>query len=75
MRTLSLFEKYETNIDDVGGKRRNCWNILQWSKNDLKLRITPMETTGRECLTHNNVSCLELQNEILGQLFRILFRN
>ena len=33
---LFLFEKYETNIDDVGGKRRYCWNILQWSKNDFK---------------------------------------
>ena len=36
MRTLFLFEKYKTNIDDVGGKRRYCWNILQWSKNDFK---------------------------------------
>ena len=35
--TLFLLEKYETNIDDVGGKRR--WNILQWSKNNFKSKI------------------------------------
>ena len=37
LRTLFLLEKYETNIDDVGGKRR--WNILQWSKNNFKSKI------------------------------------
>ena len=29
-------EKYETNIDDLGGKRRYSRNIPQWSKNDFK---------------------------------------
>ena len=36
LRTLSSFEKYKTNIDDVGGKRRYSRNILKWSKNDFK---------------------------------------
>ena len=31
-----MFEKYKTNIDDVGGKRRYSRNILQWCKNDFK---------------------------------------
>ena len=35
-RTLSSFEKYRTNIDDMGGKKRYSWNILQWCKNDFK---------------------------------------
>ena len=39
LRTLFLIEKDETNIDDIGGKRRYCWNILQWSKNDFKSMI------------------------------------
>ena len=36
LRTLSLFEKYKTKNDDVGGKRRYCRNTLQWSQNDFK---------------------------------------
>ena len=34
--TLFSFEKYKTNIDDEGGKRRYSHNILQWYKNDFK---------------------------------------
>ena len=44
--TLFLLEKYETNIDDVSGKRRYSWNILQWSKNDFKSKIN---TNGDYC--------------------------
>ena len=40
LRTLSSFEKYKTNIDDVGGKRRYGRNLLQWSKNDFKIKKT-----------------------------------
>ena len=38
---LILFpvEKYKTNIDDVGKKRRYFWNILHWSENDFKSMI------------------------------------
>ena len=36
LRTFSPFEKYKTNIDDIGGKSRYGPNILQWSKNDFK---------------------------------------
>ena len=36
LRTLFSFEKYKTNIDEVGGKRRYSENILQWCKNDFK---------------------------------------
>ena len=32
----TIHENYETNIDDVCGKRGYCRNILQWSKNNLK---------------------------------------
>ena len=32
LRTLSSFEKYETNIDDVGGRRKYSCNKVQWSK-------------------------------------------
>ena len=39
LRTLSLFEKYKTNIDDIGEKRRYSRNILQWSKIDFKIMI------------------------------------
>ena len=45
LRTLSLFEKYKNNIDNVGRKRRYSRNILQWSKNDFKSKKPPMETT------------------------------
>ena len=38
LRTLFLFEKYKTNIDDIGGKRRYSRNILQWCKNDSKIK-------------------------------------
>ena len=31
-----VFSLFETNNDDVSGKRRYSCNILQWSKNDLK---------------------------------------
>ena len=40
LRTLFPVEKYETNIDDVGRKRRYCRNILQWSENDFKSKKT-----------------------------------
>ena len=36
VRNLSSFEKYKTNIDDIGGKRRYGRNILQWCKNEFK---------------------------------------
>ena len=42
LRTLSLFEKYKTKIDDVGGKKRY---ILQWSKNYFKSK----KTTNGDC--------------------------
>ena len=38
----SLFGKYKTNIDDVGGKRRYSQNIIKMT---LKVRKPPMETT------------------------------
>ena len=47
LQTLSLFEKYKTNIDEVGGKRRYSWRNIG-VKMTLKVRITPMETTKRE---------------------------
>ena len=47
MQTLSLFEKYKTNIDEVGGKRRYSWRNIGVEMT-LKVRITPMETTKRE---------------------------
>ena len=40
LRTLSSFEKYKTNIDDVGRKSSYSRNILQWSKNDFKSQKT-----------------------------------
>ena len=41
MRTLLIFEKYETTNFDVCGMRRYNWNILQWNKNDIKsMRMT-----------------------------------
>ena len=46
LRTLSLFEKYKTNIDDVRKKRRYSQNILQFSKNDFKSRKS---TNGDYC--------------------------
>ena len=40
LQTLFFLEKYKTNINDVSERRRYSWNILQWSKNDLKSMIT-----------------------------------
>ena len=37
--TLSLFEKYKTNIDDLREKRRYSHNILQWFKNGFESMI------------------------------------
>ena len=36
LRTLFLFEKYQSNIDDVSEKKRYSRNILRWSKNYFK---------------------------------------
>ena len=46
LRTLSSFEKYKINIDDVRGKRRYSRNILQKSKNDFESKNT---TNGDYC--------------------------
>ena len=40
LQTLSLFEKYKTNIDDVEGNRSYSWNILHWIKNDFESKKT-----------------------------------
>ena len=41
LRSLSFFEKYESNIYDVRGMRRYIWNMLQWYKSNLKsMKIT-----------------------------------
>ena len=39
MRALFLFEKYKSNIYDVGRMGRYTRNIFQGNKNDIKSRI------------------------------------
>ena len=43
----------QTNIDDAGGKRGYSRNILQWSKNDSKSRIS---TNGDYCVQSKYVT-------------------
>ena len=45
LRTLSWFEKYKTNIDDVGGKRSIVGTYSSGVKIALKAAKPPMETT------------------------------
>ena len=45
MRTLFSLENHETNIDEVGGKRRSIGTYSSGVKMTLKVRLTPMETT------------------------------
>ena len=45
-KKVECFCKVQTNINDVGGKRRYNRNILQWSKIDFKSRIS---TNGDYC--------------------------
>ena len=40
LTTLYSFEKYKTNIDDVGRKRRYSRNIPQWCKDDFESKKT-----------------------------------
>ena len=74
LRTLSLSEKYKTNIDDVEGKRRYSRNILQWSKNewsknDFKSKnstngdYSPIQPFVHICLVSFETVNLKMKNE------------
>ena len=55
----------QTNIDDVGRKRRYTRNILQWSKNDFKSMIY---TNGDYSLNHAN--SLNITNVLLMRRYK-----
>ena len=57
-KNWSLFAQVQTNVDGVGGKRGYSRNILQWSTNDFKSRISTngdyfgtVQGDARFCLT------------------------
>ena len=57
----------ETNIDDVGGKRKEESGV----KTTSKVRLTPMETTTSITMISDTVNLKGMRNSIVGLFFKI----